>query len=116
MLIESQIEREWRSRFTTVEDAWADWEDAWDEETDRHLQDELMEQQRAASEEFHARRNARNGERVRLLVPHPFNGETWMIYDAMPEPGFYRLVCRFEVYSQWTWFEGVFHCDEFESV
>ena len=77
---------------------------------------ELDRERCQSMQDFRSVRNARNGEKVRLLVEHPFKNEEWTIYGPAPEPGWYYLHCRAHIYEEWRAWEEVRHESEFESI
>jgi hypothetical protein len=89
----------------------------WTCEDEIWMQDQIDHRERERADrrsmnDYQRVRNARNGERVRLLVEHPFRDEVWTIWGPAPEPGFYYLCCRFQVYQKWTGIEQCFHESE----
>ena len=99
------------------ETEWSPQDEEWMQEV---RQDPLRAQwQRNAIQDYRKVANSRNGEIVRLLVPHPFQDEKWRIFGPAPEPGFYYLHCvseyRCTKVSYRSAFEEVRHESEFTS-
>lgn len=69
-------------------------------------------QERNAILDYRKAINSRNGQTVRVIVPHPFADDEWRVIGPA-EPGFYHLGCRFQLYGKYNGFEQIFHETEF---
>ena len=94
------------------ETEWSAEDEEWMQEARQDRERERWE--RNSREDYRKVINSRNGQIVRLLVPHPFQDSEWRIIGPA-EPGFYHLACRFQLYGKYNGFKQTFHQDEFTS-
>ena len=70
--------------------------------------------------EYHERRWSRQGERIRILVEHPFAGDRWVVFGPAPAPGWFYCHClsrRLHKGVQYREvFEQQFHESEIEAI